>query len=122
MMWIMLQQDKPDDYVAASGETHTVREFIEEAFKVVDIEIQWKGKAENEVGFVKGDESRVLVRIDPKYYRPTEVELLHGDATKAKTKLGWKPKTTFKELVREMVTCDLEAMRTNKPHAAEKAD
>jgi len=121
-MWRMLQQDKPGDYVAATGETHTVREFIEEAFKVVDINIAWKGTGVDEVGFDADKPDRVLVRIDPKYYRPTEVELLLGDPTKAKTELGWKPKITFKALVKEMVTCDLQAMKSNKPNAAEKAD
>jgi GDPmannose 4,6-dehydratase len=89
-MWLMLQQDKPDDYVIATGETHSVRDFLDEAFSYVDLD--WHD----------------YVEIDPKYYRPAEVDLLVGDASKAKAKLGWQPKTTFKELVRLMVDADIE--------------
>lgn len=106
MMWLMLQQEKPDDYVIASGETHSVREFVEKSFKVVDIIITWEGEGIDEVG--KDQDGRVLVRIDPQYFRPTEVDLLLGSPEKAKEKLGWVPKHTFDELVEEMVKSDLE--------------
>mmetsp|Transcript_15202 Transcript_15202/g.17215 ORF Transcript_15202/g.17215 Transcript_15202/m.17215 type:complete len:378 (-) Transcript_15202:140-1273(-) len=109
MMWMMLQQDTPDDYVCATGETHMVREFVELAFKVVDVNITWEGKGVDEIG--KDDEGNVLVKVDPQYFRPTEVELLIGDPTKAKEKLGWVPKVTFPELVKEMVLADLEALK-----------
>jgi GDP-D-mannose dehydratase len=92
-MWLMLQQDKPEDFVLATGETHPVREYVEKAFKVVGVDIVWEGKEENEVGKDKAT-GKVRVRIDPRYYRPTEVELLLGDPTKAKTKLGWEVSTS----------------------------
>merc|ERR1711902_82307 len=100
-MWMMLQLDKADDYVLATGETHTVREFVEKSFA-------WKGPTGtvDEIGVDKNDESRVLVKIDPRYFRPTEVELLLGDPTKAKSKMGWASKTSFSELVKEMVEAD----------------
>merc|ERR1719217_639720 len=91
MMWMMLQQEIPDDYVVATGETNTVRRFIECAFKVIDVDIKWRGKGVDEEGFDAADPSRILVKIDPKYSRPTEVELLIGDPSKAKQKLGWVP-------------------------------
>ena len=106
-MWIMLQQDEPDDYVMATGETHTVREFCYLAFKELDIELDWNGKNENEKGIDKKT-GKVLVEVDPKYYRPTEVEILIGDASKAKAKLGWEPKVKFEELVKIMVKADWE--------------
>ena len=104
-MWMMLQHDKPDDYVLATGEMHSVKEFIEEAFKLKGFEIKWKGEGINEIGY---DEKtgKELIFIDPKYFRPAEVEQLLGDPTKANTLLGWKAKTTFKELVKEMVEQD----------------
>jgi len=110
MMWMMLQEDTPDDFVVATGETNTVRFFIESAFKVIGIEIAWRGKKSSveEVGYDKADAERVLVRIDPKYFRPTEVELLIGDPTKAKQKLGWVPKVTMQELCTEMVEADIK--------------
>lgn len=100
-MWRMLQQEKSDDYVLATGETHTVREFVEKAFKVAGIEIKWMGKrgTVDEIGVDATDESRVLVKIDPRYFRPTEVELLLGDPTKAKNVLGWVHKTDRKSVV-----------------------
>lgn len=115
-MWRMLQQDEPDDYVLATGETHTVREFVEKAFKVVDIEIKWVGEAGtvDEYGVDADDENRVIVRIDPRYFRPTEVDLLLGDPTKAKNKLGWTSSTPFDELVRQMVMEDLAMVRGEK--------
>ena len=104
-MWLMLQQKNPDDYVIATGETHSIREFCEIAFKEVGIDIEWKGKGVGEVG-LDSKTKKVLIEIDPRYFRPTEVDLLIGDATKAKKALGWKPKVTFKELVKIMVAYD----------------
>ncbi|RKY54221.1 MAG: GDP-mannose 4,6-dehydratase [Candidatus Neomarinimicrobiota bacterium] len=106
-MWLMMQQDKPEDYVIATNETHTVREFIDLAFRHVGIDIEWKGKDENEKGYDKST-NKCLVEIDPKYYRPTEVDLLIGDYSKAKARLGWEPKVTFNELVKLMVDSDLQ--------------
>mmetsp|Transcript_6988 Transcript_6988/g.11600 ORF Transcript_6988/g.11600 Transcript_6988/m.11600 type:complete len:363 (-) Transcript_6988:102-1190(-) len=108
-MYMMLQTDKADDYVLATGETHTVREFVEKAFAVVGTTIKWVGAfgTVDEIGVDAADESRVLVKIDPRYFRPTEVELLLGDPSKAKREIGWVAKTTFDELVKEMVEADL---------------
>jgi GDPmannose 4,6-dehydratase len=112
-MWRMLQQDEPDDYVLATGETHTVREFVEKAFKVVGTTIKWTGETGtvDEIGVDAADESRQLVKIDPRYFRPTEVELLLGDPTKAEKKIGWKFSTSFDNLVKEMVEEDLKMVR-----------
>jgi len=109
-MWMMMQTDTPDDYVLATGETHTVREFVEKAFAYVGTVIEWQGPTGTveEVGVDKSDPSRVLVKIDPSYFRPTEVELLLGDPTKAKKALGWVAKTSFDDLVKEMVEADLQ--------------
>jgi len=107
MMWMMLQKEEPDDYVVATNETHTVREFIEESFKIAGYEIVWEGNAEKEIGKDKKT-GNILVKIDPKFYRPTEVELLIGNPAKAKTKLGWEPKVKFQELVKIMTLADLE--------------
>ena len=107
MMWLMLQQDKPIDLVVATGKCYTIREFTEKAFKHVGINIKWKGEGENEVG-VDNKDGRVLVKINPKYYRPAEVEFLLGDASKAKKVLGWEPTTGIDELVKIMVDYDLE--------------
>ena len=104
-MWRMLQAEKPDDYVMATGETHAVREFIEESFDVLGEEIIWEGEGIDEKGILKSS-GQMVVNINPRYFRPTEVELLIGDASKAKTNLGWTPKVTFKELVKIMVTAD----------------
>lgn len=109
MMWMMLQHDTPEDYVIATGETHTVREFVEAAFSHVDIDIEWQGEGVDEKGIDK-DTGRVLVEVDPKYFRPTEVDLLIGDPSKAKEELGWEPEVKFKELVQLMVQSDLEAI------------
>ncbi|ESU21999.1 gmd protein [Flavobacterium cauense R2A-7] len=107
-MWLMLQQDVPEDYVIATGEQHSVKTFCELAFKEIGIELEWKGENENEKGSCKKT-GRVLIEVDPKYYRPAEVETLLGDPTKAKTQLGWNPrKTSFQELVKIMVQHDLE--------------
>lgn len=109
-MWLMLQQSEPDDYVIATGETHTVREFAEAAFNSVGIELEWSGIGIDEVGIDKKN-GKILVRVNPEFFRPAEVDLLIGDASKAKNKLKWSPKTTFNELVRIMVTNDLELIK-----------
>ncbi len=106
-MWRMLQQDKPEDFVIATGETHSVREFIEVAFKEIGIDIEWKGKDENEKG-INSNTGETLIEIDKNYFRPTEVDLLIGDPSKAKKILGWEPKVTFKELAKIMVEADSE--------------
>jgi GDPmannose 4,6-dehydratase len=113
-MWLILQQDKPEDFVLATGVTTTIREFVRMSFAEVGIELGFKGEGENEVGYVikcNGDYQleigREIVKVDPKYYRPTEVDLLLGDPTKAMNKLGWKPKYDLKSLVSEMVKSDL---------------
>ncbi len=110
MMWIMLQQDEPDDYVVATNEMHTVREFIEKSLEYLDIKIRWEGEAVNEVG-INDETGAIIVRIDPAYYRPTEVEQLLGNPAKAKKQLGWEPKVKFEELVRIMVKADWEAIK-----------
>lgn len=105
-MWLMLQQPTPDDFVLATGEMHSVREFVERCFEHVKIKIIWQDQGVNEVG-VDEKTGKKLVAIDPKYFRPTEVELLLGDATKAKEKMGWVPKISFDELVNEMMQSEL---------------
>jgi len=112
-MWRMLQEDEPDDYVLATGETHSVREFVEKAFGHAGMPIVWKGPTgtTEEIGVLEGNEDRVLIRIDPQYFRPTEVDLLLGDATKAKNKIGWQFTTTFEELVKEMVDSDIAMVK-----------
>ncbi len=112
-MWLMLQQPEPDDYVLATGEQHSVREFVETAFAEVGRTIEWRGEGVDEVGIDAATE-KDLVRIDPRYFRPTEVETLLGDPSKAREKLGWRHRTTFKELVAEMVRADLEAVALEK--------
>ena len=110
-MWLMLQQDKPEDYVIATGEQHSVREFCELAFKEVGISIKWEGENENEKG-ICSETGKVLIEVDPNYYRPAEVETLLGNPNKAKTQLGWNPtRTSFEELVKIMVTHDLEYVK-----------
>lgn len=106
-MWLMLQQDQPDDYVIASGETYTVRQFAEMAFAEVDIKLRWEGSGINEKG-MDAATGKVRVAIDPKYFRPAEVDLLWGNPAKAQKKLGWKSKTSIRELVRIMVQYDLK--------------
>ena len=108
-MWLILQQPKPDDYVLATGESHSVREFIELAFAQVGRTVVWRGSGDDEVG-VDNDSGQVLVKIDRRYFRPTEVDVLQGDASKAKRELGWEAETTFTELVAEMVKSDLELL------------
>ncbi len=106
-MWRMLQQKEPEDYVLATGECHTVREFVEKAFAAVGIEIKWIGEGLGERGVDAANEERVLVAVDPEYFRPAEVDLLVGDCSKAREKLGWSATTSFDELVREMVQSDM---------------
>uniref|UniRef100_A0A7V4KCK7 GDP-mannose 4,6-dehydratase n=1 Tax=Fervidobacterium pennivorans TaxID=93466 RepID=A0A7V4KCK7_FERPE len=117
MMWLMLQQDKPDDYVVGTGESHTIKEFLVKAFEYAGIELEFKGQGVEEKGIVKSTDNRwtsvlkpgdVVVEIDPKYFRPTEVEHLQADITKARQKLGWEPRTTFDELVKIMVDYDMK--------------
>ena len=105
-MWRILQQDAADDYVLATGETHSVREFVELAFACVDREVVWQGEGVDEVG-VDRVSGKQLVRVDPRYFRPTEVDILLGDPSKARARLGWQHRITFPELVREMVEADL---------------
>jgi GDPmannose 4,6-dehydratase len=121
VQWLMLQQDKPDDFVIATGVQHSVRDFVDAAAAELGITLKWQGQGVEERGVVlnsgkDGNGARVsvgdtLVRVDPRYFRPTEVESLLGDPSKAKEKLGWTPKTTFKELVSEMMQADLEEAR-----------
>ena len=113
-MWLMMQQQKPDDYVLATGEAHTVREFVERAFTVAGRRIRWQGKGQNEVGLDDAS-GKELVKVDSRYFRPTEVDILMGDASKAHSKLGWKHKVSFEELVAELVTSDLKAARAGAP-------
>jgi GDPmannose 4,6-dehydratase len=131
MQWLMLQQDKPDDFVIASGVQHSVREFLERAAGELGITLRWEGEGVDEIGIVDSIEDRqsssasyddkderltgkgpkegqVIVKIDPRYFRPTEVESLLGDPSKAKNELGWEPKISFEDLVKEMVLADLE--------------
>lgn len=111
-MWLMLQQKEPEDYVIATGETHSVREFTELAFKELGINIVWEGKGREEVG-LDASTGKILIAIDPRYYRPTEVELLIGDPSKAREKLGWAPKVKLEELVRMMIKTDEKAVLMN---------
>ncbi len=123
-MYLMLQQESPDDYVVATNDTHTVREFCEVAYERAGIQLEWSGSGVDEVGKVgkllhKGDannlqEGDVIIRIDPKFFRPAEVELLIGDYTKAERQMGWKPKTSFRELAEMMVDADLLSLKEEK--------
>ncbi|GAB3678661.1 hypothetical protein GCM10028792_20750 [Salinisphaera aquimarina] len=112
-MWRMLQQDQPDDYVIATGEQHSVRDFIEAAAATLDIRLAWSDEGVDEVGRIDGGD-QVIVRVDPVYYRPTEVESLLGDASKARAALGWEPTVSFEALVSEMMQHDLEIARHAK--------
>jgi GDPmannose 4,6-dehydratase len=107
MQWLMLQQDQPEDYVIATGEQHSVREFVEQAAAELGMRIAWRGEGVDEKGY--DDQGCCRIAVDPRYFRPTEVETLLGDPSKAKTQLGWAPRTTFRELVREMVREDLKS-------------
>lgn len=110
-MWLILQQEKPDDFVIATGEMHTVREFCELTFKEIGITLKWEGEGINEKG-IDSKTGKILIEVDPKYFRPTEVEQLCGDPSKAKKELGWNPtKTSFKKLVKEMVNEDLKFVK-----------
>ena len=121
-MWLMLQQDKPDDYVIATGVTTTVRDFVKLAFAEVGVELEFKGEGVDEVGVIKKsnspdyqlEEGKIVVKVDPAYFRPTEVELLIGDPTKAKTKLGWEPEYDLPALVKDMMESDIEIMKREK--------
>lgn len=108
-MWLMLQQPKPGDFVLATGESRTVREFVEAAFKKIDWTIEWRGEGKNEVGVNKAT-GRVVVRVDPRYFRPTEVNSLCGDATKARKILGWASRTSFADMISEMIEADLNEL------------
>ena len=112
-MWLMLQQQEADDYVIATGETHSVREFVERAFSEIEITLEWQGHGVNEKG-IDSANGRVLVEIDARYFRPTEVDMLLGDPSKARRKLGWKPKVGFEELCSIMVKSDLEEARRDE--------
>ena len=109
-MWLMLQQKKPDDYVIATGKSRSVRDFVKKAFKVLNIEIKWKGKGVNEIGY-DNKTKKTLIKIDPNYYRPNEIYNLRGDFSKAKKILGWKPKTSFNSMIKEMVYSDLKNIK-----------
>ncbi|MCC7160283.1 GDP-mannose 4,6-dehydratase [Candidatus Nomurabacteria bacterium] len=112
-MYLMLQEKEPDDYIVATGETHTVREFIEKAASCLGMDLVWKGSGVKEKGIDKNT-GKVIIEIDPKYFRPTEVDVLLGDSSKAQKKLGWKPKVKFDKLVSIMVEADLEEEQKNK--------
>jgi GDPmannose 4,6-dehydratase len=112
-MWRMLQQDKADDYVLATGKMITVRDFVTKSFQELNIEVEWSGEGVNEEGKNKAT-GKVIVKVDPKYFRPTEVELLIGDATKAKTELGWEPTFTVDDLVKDMIQSDLALFKRDK--------
>ncbi len=106
MQWLMLQQDRPEDFVIATGVQYTVREFVDAAAKEYGMQIRWEGAGESEKGYDAAS-GKCIVSVDPRYFRPTEVETLLGDATKARQKLGWVPKITFAELVSEMARSDM---------------
>jgi GDPmannose 4,6-dehydratase len=114
-MWLMLQQDAPDDYIIATGENHSVREFVEIAFQKVGINMEWSGNGMGEKGVDKAS-GKTLVRVDPQFFRPAEVDFLIGDYSKAKEKLGWSPKTTFERLVGIMVDHDLMLVKKERQH------
>lgn len=111
-MWLILQQEIPEDFVVATGETHSVREFVEAAFRHVGKEIVWEGQGINEVGKEK-DTGIIRVKVNEKYFRPTEVDILLGDASKARKTFNWRPKVSFLELVKDMMDSDIELMKKN---------
>jgi GDPmannose 4,6-dehydratase len=111
-MWQMLQRDEPEDFVIATGQQHSVRDFVSAAADELGMNVEWKGSGTDERGF--DADGRCIVQVDPRYFRPTEVDTLLGDATKARTKLGWSPKVTFKELVAEMVREDLKSAQRDE--------
>ena len=116
MMWLMLQQESPDDYVVGTGKSYTVREFVDKAFSYMGVELGWQGEGKEEVGIVTSSKwdhlipGTILIQVDPRYFRPTEVEALQADISKAKRQLGWEPRVTFDELVKIMVDCDVQAV------------
>jgi GDPmannose 4,6-dehydratase len=110
-MWLILQQDKAEDFVLATGETHPVREYVEKAFAVVGMKIKWQGSGQDEVG-IDETSGRAVVRIDSMYFRPAEVDLLLGNPAKAEQVLGWRRKVNFDDLVKEMVEADLNAVKS----------
>ena len=129
--WLILQQEKPDDYAIGTGESHTVKEFVELSFEYAGVEIEWKGEGLNEKGIVHSVNSSsgadsglkpgdIVVEIDPKYFRPAEVDFLLADASKAQKILGWKPKVTFNELVKIMVDSDMELINMTPPGEGKK--
>jgi GDPmannose 4,6-dehydratase len=120
-MWGIVQQPEPDDYVLATGETHSVREFVEKAFAQIGTHITWRDHGLDETG-IDTRSGRVLVKIDPRYFRPTEVDLLHGDPTKARSKLGWKHRVSFEQLVAEMIAADLKNLASEKTRVLAAAD
>ena len=109
-MWLMLKAKKPSDYVISTGKSHTVKQFVEEAFKYIGVKIQWKGKGIKEVGYDKIT-GQVYVKVDPVYFRPTDVDELRGDSSKARRELKWRPKTNFATLVKEMMISDLKEIK-----------
>ncbi|EJJ30961.1 GDP-mannose 4,6-dehydratase [Rhizobium sp. CF142] len=118
-MWRMLQQDKPGDYVLATGRTVSVREFVDTAFRVAGIDIEWRGQGVDERGYISGTD-RCLIEVDPRYFRPTEVDLLLGDPTKAEKELGWRATTTLEEMIVEMVNSDIKEHAANSVHQRDK--
>ena len=112
-IWRIVQAEAPDDYVLATGSTHSVRHFAEAAFAAVDLEIDWRGEGAEEKGIQAGA-NRCLIEIDPRYYRPTEVDLLVGDASKARERLGWSHTTTLTQMIGEMVASDLETVQRER--------
>jgi GDPmannose 4,6-dehydratase len=116
-MWMMLQQQQPDDYVLATGDSHSVREFVERAFALIGRRLKWRGEGKHESGIDEAS-GKELVTVDPRYFRPTEVDVLLGDASKARTKLGWKYRIGFDALVSEMVEEDRKALRAGTGHGS----
>jgi GDPmannose 4,6-dehydratase len=120
-MWQILQQPEPDDYVLATGETHSVREFVEKAFQQIGVRIVWKGAGVEEKGLDAGS-GRILVEIDPSYFRPTEVDILVGDPSKARSRFGWRHRVSFEQLVAEMIASDLKAVAGETSRVLTAAD
>ena len=118
-MWRILQQDNPSDYVLATGRTVSVREFVDTAFRVAGMDIEWRGKGVDERGYIRGTD-RCLIEVDPRYFRPTEVDLLLGDPSKAERELGWRATTTLEEMIVEMVNSDIQEHAANSVHQRDK--
>jgi GDPmannose 4,6-dehydratase len=121
MMWLMLNQQEPADYVVGTGKSHSVREFVETAFRYMGVELEWRGAREEEKGIIRSSGNHslkagdVIVEVDRRYFRPTEVMFLQADTTKARESLGWEPRVTFEELVKIMVDCDTKLVGLNPP-------